>query len=131
MLSDDAVSESRTWEKVEDGIGVSSLGLLVTEANWSLVLLHATVKGGSGWDVDGILADNVSLCDGELGDWERESVRRTGRQITLGLIWIAGGLILARIERGCVKQSRKDGGDGCSGELHVESCEESIEAVLN
>jgi hypothetical protein len=118
ILSNNAVAQSRAKKKIEHSISVSALGLLVAEARWSRVPLHLAVKGGSSWDVDGIVSDNITLCHRESRHGERESMRRTGRQVGLGSIWCTFDFVLALVDSGCLDQRWGDGCDGGGGEFH-------------
>ena len=120
ILPNDAVAQSRTREKVEDGISVSALSLFVAEARGSRVSLHLAIESGSGGNVDGVVGDNIALCHGESGHRERESMRRTGGEISLGSIWCALDFILSLVDSGCLDQRWRHGCDGGSGELHSE-----------
>lgn len=122
IFSDNAVAESRARKKVEDSIGVGALSLLVAEALRPRVPLHLAVESLPGADVDGIVGDDVTLGHGESGDREGESVRRAGRQVGLGRVWLAFDFVLALVDGCCLDQSRGDGGDGGGGELHGERC---------
>lgn len=120
VLSNDAVTEGGARKKVEDSISVGALGLFVAEALWSRVSLHLAIKGGSSCNVDSIIGNNVALRYGECGDREGESVRWAGRQVGLSGIGLAFDLILSLVDSSCLKQCRRDGSDGSSGELHID-----------
>ena len=111
ILPNDAVAQSRTREKVEDGISVSALSLFVAEARGSRVSLHLAIESSSSWNVDGVVGDNIALCHGESGHRERESMRRTGGEISLGSIWCALDFILSLVDSGCLDQRWRHGCD--------------------
>jgi hypothetical protein len=104
ILSNDAVAQSGARKKVEDGISVSALSLLVTEACGSRVSLHLAIESSSSWDVDGVVGDNITLCHRESRHGERESMRWTGRKVSLGSIWCAFNFVLALVDGGCLNQ---------------------------
>ena len=106
VFSDDAIAQSRTGKKVEDSVGIGALSLFIAEAGRSRVPLHLAVEGGSSRDVDGVVGDNIALCHGESGHRERESVRRTGRQVGLSSIWCAFDLVLSLVDSDCLDQCR-------------------------
>lgn len=127
ILSNDTVAQSGARKKVEDGISVGALSLFIAEARGSRVPLHLAVESSSSWDVDGVVGDNIALCHRESGHRERESMRRTGREIGLGSIWCAFDFVLSLVNSGSLNQRRRDGCDGGSGELHgVQLCVDGI-----
>lgn len=124
ILSNNAVAKSRPRKKVEHSVGIGTLSLFVAEARRSRVPLHLAIESSPSRDVDSIVGDNIALCNGESGDWEGKSMRRTGRKVGLGGVWFAFDFVLALVDGGCLDQCRGDGGEGGSGELHGEECED-------
>jgi hypothetical protein len=120
ILSNDAVAQSRTRKKIEDGISVSALSLFVAETRGSRVSLHLAIESSSSWNVDGVVGDNIALCHGESGHREGESMRRTGGEVSLGSIWCAFDFVLSLVDSGCLDQRWRDGCESGSGELHDE-----------
>lgn len=120
VFSNDAVAKGGAWKKVEDSIGIRALSLFIAEARGSRVPLHLAIEGRSSCDIDGIVGDDISLCNRECSDGEGKSVGRSGREISLGSVWLAFDLVLSFVDGSCLKQSRGDGGDGSSGELHIQ-----------
>jgi hypothetical protein len=64
ILSNNAVTQSGTREKVENSISISALSLFVTETRRSRVSLHLAIEGSSRLDVDGVVGDNIALGKG-------------------------------------------------------------------
>ena len=73
MLADDDVPDGGSRQKVEYGVGISSLSLLVAAALHALVTLHLPVEDLTGVDVHGLVEDDSLLGDWELNTREREA----------------------------------------------------------
>jgi len=106
ILSNDAIAQRRPRKKVKHSISISTLGLFVAEARGSRVPLHLAIEGSSRLDIDSVVGDNIALCHGESRHREGESMRRTGRQISLGSVWRAFDFVLTLGDSGCLDQRR-------------------------
>lgn len=83
VLANDDIADSGSRQEVKDGIGVSSLGLLVAAALNTLVALHLPVECLAGVDVHGLVEDDRLLGDGELDTREGEARSRTATEVAL------------------------------------------------
>lgn len=88
VLSDDDISNSGSGHKIEDGISVSALSLLIATTFRTLVTLHLAIKNLSRHDVLGILEDHSLLRHRELCDGKREAGRRSLTKVSLSSVTI-------------------------------------------